>query len=79
MTKEFRDKIEETLRTLIDQDEFYFPYGWVLISEWADYEGNRYLHTEVSETMTPWNAAGMMQLAEKYNSELVDNVEEEEE
>ena len=49
-----------------------------LISEWADYEGNRFLHTEVSEAMTPWNAAGMMRLAEEYNSELEDTFTEEE-
>jgi hypothetical protein len=26
--------------------------------------------------MTPWNAAGMMQLAEEYNSELIENTTE---
>jgi hypothetical protein len=28
--------------------------------------------------MTPWNAVGMMRLAEEYNSELEDNLLEEE-
>jgi hypothetical protein len=28
--------------------------------------------------MTPWNAAGMMRLAEEYNSELEDTLLEEE-
>jgi hypothetical protein len=66
---------------LVDNDsngKNYIASGWVLISEWADYEGNRFLHTEVSEAMTPWNAAGMMRLAEEYNSELEDTLLEEE-
>jgi hypothetical protein len=29
--------------------------------------------------MTPWNAAGMMKLAEEYNSELIDVLPMEEE
>jgi hypothetical protein len=28
--------------------------------------------------MTPWNAAGMLRLAEEYNSELIDTEEEDE-
>lgn len=79
MSKEFRNKVEAALRMLIDTDEDgkdYICSGWVLISEWADYNGTRYLHTEVSSEMTPWNAVGMMRLAEEYNSELLDNTEE---
>lgn len=75
MSKEFRATVEGALRLLVDNDlegKDYIASGWVLISEWADYNGNRFLHTEVSEAMTPWNAAGMMQLAEEYNSELIE-------
>lgn len=75
MSKEFRNKVEAALRLLVDADEEgkdFICSGWVLISEWADYNGTRYLHTEVSSEMTPWNAAGMMKLAEEYNSELKD-------
>lgn len=75
MSKEFRTTVEGALRLLVDNDpegKDYIASGWVLISEWADYNGNRFLHTEVSEAMTPWNAAGMMQLAEEYNSELIE-------
>jgi len=83
MNKEFRTKVEEALRMLVDNDTDgtnYLCSNWVLISEWADFEGSRYLHTEVSEAMTPWNAVGMMRLAEEYNSELViDNTQEEDE
>jgi hypothetical protein len=84
MSEEFREMVGDALRLLVDNDDNgknYIAANWILISEWADYEGNRFLHTEVSESMTPWNAAGMMQLAEEYNSELIDvfPMEEEEE
>ncbi len=89
MSKTFRDKIEEALRILIEEDEKgtdYICVNWLLITEWADYEGSRYLHTEVSEAMTPWNAYGMMKMAQEYNSEVlgtkaevIDDMEEDEE
>ena len=79
MSKEFRNKVEEALRILVDTDSVgknYIATNWILISEWADYEGERFLHTQVSDAMTPWNAAGMMQLAEEYNSELIEHTTE---
>ena len=79
MSKDFRNKVEEALRILVDTDSVgknYIATNWILISEWADYEGERFLHTQVSDAMTPWNAAGMMQLAEEYNSELIENTTE---
>ena len=79
MSKEFRNKVDEALRILVDTDSVgknYIATNWILISEWADYEGERFLHTQVSDAMTPWNAAGMMQLAEEYNSELINNTTE---
>lgn len=74
MSKEFRDKIEEALKILIEEDEKgteFICTNWLMITEWADYEGSRYLHTEVSEAMTPWNAYGMMKMAQEYNSEVL--------
>jgi hypothetical protein len=82
MSEEFREMVGDALRLLVDNDDNgknYIAANWILISEWADYEGNRFLHTEVSESMTPWNAAGMMKLAEEYNSELIDVLPMEEE
>ena len=82
MSEEFREMVGDALRLLVDDDDNgknYIAANWILISEWADYEGNRFLHTEVSESMTPWNAAGMMRLAEEYNSELEDAFPMEEE
>lgn len=86
MSKEFKDKIEEALKILVDEDvkgANYICANWLLITEWADYEGSRYLHTEVSEAMTPWNAYGMMKMAQEYNSEVLgtkpEQVESEEE
>lgn len=74
MSKEFKNKIEEALKILIDEDKEgtnYICTNWLMITEWADYEGSRYLHTEVSEAMTPWNAYGMMKMAQEYNSEVL--------
>jgi hypothetical protein len=81
MNKEFHSKVDEALRVLVDTDsngKNFIAANWILISEWADYNGTRYLHTEVSESMTPWNAAGMMELAGEYNNELFDAYDDEE-
>jgi hypothetical protein len=70
----FTKKMEEAIATLVaDEGETsdYICANWVLVTEWADYGGNRYLHTEVSEEMTPWNAYGMMKMAEEYNSDVL--------
>lgn len=79
MSKEFRDKIEQALRTLVDGDkngQNFICSNWLLVTEWADFNGTRYLHTEVSEAMTPWNALGMMRLAEEYDTEIFNNKED---
>ena len=80
MSKEFQKKIENALRFLIEQEtnEQFICANWILISEWADYGGTRYLHTEVSEAMTPWNAYGMIQCAQEYNNETFSTEETEE-
>ena len=80
MSKQFREKIEQALRVLIDEDpegQNFICANWLIITEWADYEGTRYLHTEVSEAMTPWNAEGMMRMAKEYNKESFAPSEEE--
>lgn len=81
MSKQFREKIEQALRVLIDEDpegQNFICANWLIITEWADYEGTRYLHTEVSEAMTPWNAEGMMRMAKEYNKESFLPADEEE-
>jgi hypothetical protein len=80
----FTKKIEEAIATLVAEEgetSDYICANWVLVTEWADYSGNRYLHTEVSDSMTPWNAYGMIRMAEKYNSEVLGtkSIDEEEE
>lgn len=80
MSKQFREKIEQALRVLIDEDpegSNYICANWLIITEWADYNGTRYLHTEVSEEMTPWNAHGMMRMASEYNKDSFSPIEEE--
>jgi len=72
MSKKFREKIEQALRVLVEEDpdgSNYICANWLIITEWADYDGNRYLHTEVSTEMTPWNAYGMMRMAKEYNKD----------
>jgi hypothetical protein len=72
MSEKFREKIEQALRVLIEEDpegSNYICANWLIITEWADYDGTRYLHTEVSEAMTPWNAYGMMRMAKEYNKD----------
>lgn len=81
MSKKFQEKIEQALRVLMEEDpdgSNFICANWLIITEWADYNGTRYLHTEVSPEMTPWNAQGMMRMAEKYNKELFEEVIEEE-
>lgn len=70
----FTKKMEEVIASLVVEEgetSDYICANWVLVTEWADYSGNRYLHTEVSEEMTPWNAYGMMKMAEEYNSDVL--------
>lgn len=80
MSNKFQQKVEDALRFLIEQEtsEEFVCINWVLVSEWADYEGTRYLHTEVSEAMTPWNAYGMIQCAQEYDNETFSKEETEE-
>ena len=69
MTK-FTDAINAAMRLAaeeLDDSESQICTGWVLVSEWSDYEGTRYLMTDVSENMNPWLAKGMMLSAEEYS------------
>lgn len=66
----FTDAINKAMRILaedLEQSDSQICTGWVLVSEWSDYEGTRYLMTDVSENMNPWLAKGMMQCAEEYS------------
>jgi hypothetical protein len=74
----FKQKMEEAINTLTELEgdgDSFICVNWLLVSEWADYEGNRYLHTEVSDSMTPWNAYGMMKMAEEYNRDSIGKIE----
>jgi len=66
----FTDAINAAMRFAaeeLDDPESQICTGWVLVSEWSDYEGTRYLMTDVSENMNPWLAKGMMLSAEEYS------------
>ena len=67
---EFTEAIDKAMRLLaeeLDDSESQICTGWVLVSEWSDYEGTRYLMTDVSENMNPWLAKGMLLSAEEYS------------
>lgn len=69
MTK-FTDAINAAMRLAaeeLDDSESQICTGWVLVSEWSDFQGTRYLMTDVSENMNPWLAKGMMLSAEEYS------------
>lgn len=79
---EFRILIDEVLsKQMRDEngDSKYLPVNWILVSEWTDYDGNRFLDTQISDEMTPWNATGMLRMAERtmdLNDNIVDDEEE---
>lgn len=66
----FTDTINEAMRILaqdMEDSDSQVCTGWVLISEWSDYTGTRYLMTDVSDNMNPWLAKGMLACAEEYS------------
>ena len=66
----FTDAINQAMRILaeeLEDSESQICTGWVLVSEWSDFEGTRYLMTDVSENMNPWLAKGMLLAAEEYS------------
>lgn len=66
----FNDAINKAMRILaeeLEDSDSQICTGWVLVSEWSDFEGTRYLMTDVSENMNPWLAKGMLLSAEEYS------------
>lgn len=66
----FTEAVENALRILaeeLEDPDNQICTGWVLVSEWSDFEGTRYLMTDVSENMNPWLAKGMLISAEEYS------------
>ncbi len=61
------DKARRILAKELDDSDGQVCTGWVLVSEWSDYSGTRYLMTDVSENMNPWLAKGMLLSAEEYS------------
>jgi hypothetical protein len=66
----FTEAINNAMRILaeeLEDSESQICTGWVIVSEWSDFEGTRYLMTDVSENMNPWLAKGMLVSAEEYS------------
>ncbi len=64
---EAMNKALQVLAEELEDSENQICTGWVLVSEWSDFEGTRYLMTDVSENMNPWLAKGMLISAEEYS------------
>ena len=64
---EFIDNAMRILAEELEDSDSQICTGWVLVSEWSDFEGTRYLMTDVSDNMNPWLAKGMLQSAEEYS------------
>jgi len=67
---EFTEAIDAAMRLAaeeLENSESQICTGWVLVSEWSDFEGTRYLMTDVSDNMNPWLAKGMILSAEEYS------------
>lgn len=66
----FTEAIDKAMRILaeeLEDSDNQICTGWVLVSEWSDYKGTRYLMTDVSENMNPWLATGMLSCAQEYS------------
>jgi len=66
----FTEAIDKAMRILaeeLEDSDTQICTGWVLVSEWSDFEGTRYLMTDVSDNMNPWLAKGMLVSAEEYS------------
>lgn len=64
------DAVNQALRFAaeeLEDSESQICTGWVLVSEWSDFDGTRYLMTDVSDNMNPWLAKGMLLSAEEYS------------
>lgn len=78
---EFKKKLDEALEVLAKED----PTGnnqictnWIIITEWADFKGNKYILSEANDGMTPWLARGMVSEIDYENFEdFVDDFDEE--
>jgi hypothetical protein len=76
----FKKKLEEALEILALED----PDGsnqicsnWIIITEWADFKGHKYILSEANEGMTPWLARGMVsEIDYEQFEEFVDEDEE---
>ena len=68
--KKFNTAIDNAMRILaeeLEDSDSQICTGWVLVSEWSDFEGTRYLMTDVSDNMNPWLAKAMLLGAEEYS------------
>jgi len=60
---EFQKKMEDVLSIVASEDfkkESAVCTGWMLVSEWADFKGEKFVISEMSENLSPWAATGIL-------------------
>lgn len=57
------NKIDEVIKVIAKEDaesKNQICTGWILVTEWADFAGERYVATHISDSISPWAATGML-------------------
>lgn len=60
---EFYKKMEEVMAIIASEDfrkENAVCTGYMVISEWADFKGEKFIVSEISENLAPWTATGIL-------------------
>jgi hypothetical protein len=55
-----RDAIHEALQKNMPRGEDALLTGWVVVAEWVDHEGGRWLSKGHAASTAAWTAAGML-------------------
>jgi hypothetical protein len=55
----FRDSVQTAVQQNAPIGREALLTGWVLIAEWMDHDGDRWLTREQAATTTQWTASGM--------------------
>jgi len=56
-------KIEQAIDIIAKQDpdaKHQVCTGWILVTEWSDFSGEKFIATHTSDGLAPWTAIGMM-------------------
>ena len=62
----FHKKVEEAIAELNRENDdtgSLICTGYIVVSEWVDFTGAKYIQTNMSEEIAPWTAVGMLSYA----------------